>query len=184
MDNGASSYRRFLAGDNDALIDIMRDYKDGLILYINSFVRNICIAEELAEETFVKIVVKKPRFSGKSTFKTWLYSVGRYTTVDFIRKSSKKNHISIDELYDYSDEKNIERDYIKEEQKIMLHQALGKLNSDYSQVLYLTFFENFSNDETAKIMHKTKRQIENLVCRAKKALKAELEKEGFNYEGL
>ncbi len=33
MDNGASSYRRFLDGDDKGLAEIVRDYKDGLILY-------------------------------------------------------------------------------------------------------------------------------------------------------
>ena len=37
MDNGASSYRRFLDGDDKGLVDIIRDYKDGLILFLNGF---------------------------------------------------------------------------------------------------------------------------------------------------
>ena len=37
MDNGASSYRRFLDGDDEGIVEIIRDYKDGLILYLNAF---------------------------------------------------------------------------------------------------------------------------------------------------
>ncbi|MDE6657892.1 MAG: RNA polymerase subunit sigma-24, partial [Oscillospiraceae bacterium] len=59
-----------------------------------------------------------------------------------------------------------------------------KLKSEYQQVLYLSYFEDFSNAETAKIMHKTKRQIENLLYNARKSLKLELEKDGFHYEKL
>ena len=44
MDNGASSYRRFLDGDENGFVEIVRDYKDGLILYLDSFVRNITVA--------------------------------------------------------------------------------------------------------------------------------------------
>ena len=59
MDNGASSYRRFRNdGDESGLVEIIRDYKDGLILYLNSFVGNIQIAEELAEDTFVLLGTK------------------------------------------------------------------------------------------------------------------------------
>ena len=68
MDNGASSYNRYLAGDDSALGDIVREYKDGLTIYLNSFTNNIHDAEELMEETFLKIAYKKPRFSGKSSF--------------------------------------------------------------------------------------------------------------------
>ncbi len=59
MDNGASSYRRFRDnGDESGLVEIIRDYKDGLILYLNSFVGNIYTAEELAEDTFVRLGIK------------------------------------------------------------------------------------------------------------------------------
>ena len=64
MDNGASSYRRFLDGDDNGFVGIVRDYKDGLILFLGSFVRNLSIAEDLAEDTFVKLGIKKPHFSG------------------------------------------------------------------------------------------------------------------------
>ena len=47
-------------------------YRDGLVLYLSSLVCNISLAEEVMEETFVKLYVKKPKFKGKSSFKTWL----------------------------------------------------------------------------------------------------------------
>ena len=72
MDNGESSYRRFLSGDKDGLAEVMIIYRDGLVLYLSSLVCNISLAEEVMEETFVKLYVKKPKFKGKSSFKTWL----------------------------------------------------------------------------------------------------------------
>ena len=182
MDNGEISYRRFIAGDDEGMVEIIRDYKDGLILYLNGITGNILLAEEIMEDTFFKIVTKKPKFSGKSSFKTWLYAIGRNSALDSLRKRSRFSDKPVDEYTDLADELSIEKDYLKEEQKIALHRALQKLNPDYRQVLYLVFFENFDNSETAKIMHKTKRQVENLLYRAKQSLKSELEKEGFEYE--
>ena len=43
MDNGESSYRRFLAGDNEGLHEIICSYRAGLILYLNSFVQNVTL---------------------------------------------------------------------------------------------------------------------------------------------
>jgi RNA polymerase sigma-70 factor (ECF subfamily) len=51
-------------------------------------------------------------------------------------------------------------------------------------VLWLVFFEEFQNVQAASIMGKSKKQMENLVYRAKLSLKSELEKEGFVYEDL
>ncbi len=185
MDIGASSYRRYLDGDDTGLTEIIRQYKDGLTLYINTYVKNIFVAEELMEETFFKLAVKKPRFSGKSSFKTWLYTIGRNVTVDYLRKCSKYSPMPIEGFgNDFSEETNVEIEYLKKEQNILLHRTMRKLKEEYFQVLYLVYFEDFSNEETAKIMKKSKRQIENLIYRAKNTLKTELEKEDFEYENL
>ena len=74
MDRGTQSYERFLAGDESGLAEIIRDYSDGLILYLNSFVNQIAAAELLAEDTFVRLAVRKPRNKGKAGFRTWLYA--------------------------------------------------------------------------------------------------------------
>ena len=185
MDNGASSYRRFLNGDDEGLTLIIKEYKDGLILYLNGYVNNIYVAEDIMEETFFKLAVKKPKFYEKSSFKTWLYTIGRNVAIDYIRRNYKFSTSSIEDMENYiKDEINLENLYIKSERKIIIHKAMSNLKPEYYQVLWLCFFEEFSNEETAKIMGKSKRQIENLVYRAKQSLKALLDKEEFQYEKL
>ncbi len=184
MDNGASSYRRFLDGDKNALIDIIEDYRRGLVLFLNSVTGDFCLAEEVAEETFLKLYVDRPKFSGKSSFRSWLYSIGRNTAVDHIRKASKLEEVPVDDFYEVTDKEDIEQNYIKGEDKRQLLRALEKLNDDYRQVLYLIYFENFSNTETAKIMGRSERQVRNLLYRSKESLRNILEREGFRYEGI
>ena len=185
MDNGASSYRRFLDGDDKGIIEIVNDYKDGLILYLNGYVNNLYIAEELTEDTFFRLITKKPKYSGKSTFKSWLYAIGRNTAVDYIRHHSKQLDTPIEDMENYlSEEQNLEKSYIQDERKIEVHKALSTLNQDYRNILWLVYFEYFSNKEVAVILRKSDRQIKNLLYRAKQALKTKLEKEGFIYEEL
>ena len=183
MDNGASSYRRFLDGDDNGITEIVENYKDGLILYLNGYVNNIFVAEELTEDTFFRLVIKKPKYSGKSTFKSWLYAIGRNVAVDYIRHNSKILNVPIDDVENYLiEEQNLEETYIKEEDKLIVNKALNELIPEYRNVLWLTYFEEFSNKETAIILKKTERQIKNLLYRARKALKSKLEKEGFEYD--
>ena len=183
MDNGASSYRRFLDGNDNGITEIVENYKDGLILYLNGYVNNIFIAEELTEDTFFRLVIKKPKYSGKSTFKSWLYAIGRNVAVDYIRHNSKILNVPIDDVENYLiEEQNLEETYIKEEDKLIVNKALNELIPEYRNVLWLTYFEEFSNKETAIILKKTERQIKNLLYRARKALKSKLEKEGFEYD--
>ena len=186
MDNGASSYRRFRDyGDESGLVEIIRDYKDGLILYLNSFVGNIHTAEELAEDTFVLLGTKKPKNKGKASFKTWLYTIGRNVAIDYLRKHSKAEIISIEEQSQISsEEESLEIAYIRKDQMITVHRAMNKLKPEYRQILWLIYFEDFSNKEAAAVMKKSVHNIETLVYRARKSLKSQLEAEGFIYEEL
>lgn len=184
MDNGESSYRRFLSGDDNGMAELVYEYRNGLLLYLNSYTNNLSLAEDCVQDTFIKLATKKPVFRGKSSFKTWLYAIGRNIAKNHIRSLVRHNDILLEECENIADEMDLERNYLVEEQKITLHHAIRKLKQEYQQVLYLVYFENFSNAETAQIMKKSKRQIENLLYNAKKALRAELEKEGFRYEKL
>ncbi|MDO4864489.1 MAG: sigma-70 family RNA polymerase sigma factor [Ruminococcus sp.] len=180
MDNGASSYLRFLNGDNEAFVEIIRQYKDGLVLFINSFVSNIHLSEEAADEAFLKLYVNKPRYRSGNSFKTWLYTIGRNTALNYLKKSKRISSEPIDDYYYISDETDIEAEYIKGEQNIILHQAIGALKKEYAQVLYLIYFEELTNAETAHIMGKTQRQLSDLIYRAKNSLRSELERRGYN----
>ncbi len=176
MDNGASSYRRYIDGDDSGMTELIRDYKDGLLLYLISFTNNLSDAEDCVQETFIKLAIKKPKFKGKSSFKTWLYAIGRNVTRDMLRKH--RPSVPLDDAAELADLQDIEQNYLQEEQKMILHQAIRSLKSDYQQVIYLSYFEQFSNDEIAGIMHKSRKQVENLLYHARKSLKIQLEKEG------
>ena len=185
-DNGAFNYRRFRdGGDENGLVEIIKEYKDGLIFYLNSIVGNIHAAEELAEDTFVLLGTKKPRDKGTGSFKTWLYTIGRNIAIDSLRRRRKVCELSEAEYADISaDVASLEDSYLLEERKITVHRALNSLKPEYRQVLWLMYFEDLSAKETACIMKKSAHGIETLVYRARKSLKLTLETEGFIYEEL
>ena len=184
MDNGAICYRRYTDGDDEGMVELIRDYKDGLTLYLLGITGNIFTAEEVMEDTFFKLVVKKPRFSGKSSFKTWLYAIGRNAALDAMRRAKHNAPEPIDAELADREEQSVWDECLLNEKRRTVRRALAKLAPDYRQALYLTFFEEMSGDEAAAVMKKNRKQIENLVYRAKAALRAELEKEGFSYEDL
>lgn len=185
MDNGYASWCRYLDGDDSGIVSLVEEYKDGLILYLCGVCGNITTAEELMIDTFAKLAIKKPAFKGRSSFKTWLYAIAHNVAVDHIRRESRIRAVPESECSEMeSDGESLFSSYIKEERRIIVHQAMQRLNPDYRQVLWLVYFEGLSNGDAALIMKKSHRQIENLLYRAKGALKSELEKEGFVYEEL
>ena len=185
MEKETSAYERYLKGDDEALVKIVEEYKDGLILFINGFVHNIHIAEELCEETFFRLIIKKPRFFWRSSFKSWLYAIARNISIDYLRRNARYLNASYEDLENHlKSEEDLEASYFKKEDKLILHKALKRLKSEYETALYLVYFEGFTNKEAAKILKKSDKDIRNILYRAKKALKKELLKEGFSYEDL
>ena len=180
MDNGASSYRRFLSGDESALTEIVSQYRPGLQNYINSIVNNFDVAEDLTEDTFVKLLVKKPKDKGEASFKTWLYTIGRNLAIDYLRKNPKGRYVPLDEIYDISGEIMGFDSCVEEQSEI--RNALESINPDYKNIIILFYFEDFTIEEISKIIKKPKRSTSVLLHRAKKALKNQLEKEHFTYE--
>ena len=176
MENGASSYLRFLNGDKNGFVELVTDYKDGLTLFVNTIIKDIHIAEEVANEVFLKLYIKKPKYKSDYSFKTWLYTIGKNTAINYMKKFKRIDYSSIEDCCYISDEKDIESDYIKGEQNVVIHQSLRSLKTEYAQVLYLIFFEELSNSEAAKVIGKTQKQISDLIYNAKKALKSELER--------
>lgn len=171
MFNGNECYHRYLSGDAHAFDELMDAYHDGLILFINKYINNYSVAEELAADCFVELIIHKKRFLGNSDFKTYLYSIGRHKAIDFIRKDSKKKTLSPDELPEVTGDEDVDEIFIESEEKRNLHAAISKLSDDYRAAVYLIFFEELSYESAAKVLGKSKKQIDNLIYRAKNALK-------------
>ncbi len=185
MDQGEDSYRRYLAGDDDGLAALVRLYRDGLMLFLNGYVGDLTVAEELAEDTFFRLMVKKPRFSGKSSFRSFLYGIGRHIALDYLRRGARSQPLTAEEADQaLRDEHALERHVILEERKRAVHAALSELPRAYRQVLELVYFEGFAPREAGDVLAKNERQMKNLLYRARQALRLELEKDGFDYEDL
>ena len=184
MDRGSELYSQFLAGDDAGLEQLITEYKDGLILYLHTLVGDVTLAEELTEDTFVRLCVKKPRDKKIGSFKTWLYTIGRNVAISHMRKAAKAT-VPMDTVGELADETaDLLQLYLQEEQKILLHRGMEKLKPEYRQVLWLVYFEGFSCQQIGRIMKKTTHGVETLAYRARLALKQILIKEGFDYENL
>ena len=180
MDDGALSYRRYLDGDQEAFDEIIALFRDSMILFINGYVRNISIAEDIAMDVFAELIFHKKRYNFKSSLKTYMFSIARNKSIDYVRKNKRYAQSEMDENY-ISDLSDLTESVIKKDNRRILHKSIDGLKEDYKTVIYLLYFEELSYDEIACVMHKSKKQIDNLAYRAKKELKLILEKEGIEY---
>ncbi len=185
MDKGAEAYRRYLDGDDGGLVELIREYKDGLTVFLCSVTGDFSAAEEIMEDVFFRLAVKKPKFKGRSSFKTWLYTIGRNAALDEIRRRSRCAETPVEDcLNRLPAGEDPEQSYLKDERNRTLYRCIGQLNEDYRQALTLSYFNGLSNDQIAAVMHKNRRQIDNLLYRAKTSLRKALEKEGISHKDI
>lgn len=182
-DELALKWQKFCEGENSALEEIMESVSDSLLYFVLRLVKNIWCAEDIVADTFAGLILSKKKFRGDSSFKTYLFSAARHRAIDYIRKHAREIPSEIDER-SLVDCETLEARLIESERHAHLHIAMNELTEKYRQVLYLVYFEELSAEESAKIMKLSRKQTENLIFRARRALKTILEKDGYDYENL
>ena len=182
-DNGARSYRRFLKGDWNGMIEIVESYYDGLVLFLKRYLGNEADAEDVAEETLLVLVNRKPSFRGNSLFKTWLYTIARNTAIKYMYKNRLTVPFSPDDLATFAfEEEDVLSRIAQDEETEVLRAAMEHLPEDYRLVLQLKYAEEMSVKEIAAATGRTVHSINSLLKRARSALREELAKEGFGDE--
>ena len=150
MENGASSYHRFLEGDESAFDEIMDAYRESLIFFINRFVRNPAAAEDLAVDVFVELLLHKGRYNFTTSLKTYLFTLGRSRALNYLKRESKFRVIELtDAEAETADYRALEERLIAQEEKIAVNAALNRLPEEYRTVLHLIYFEELSYEEAA-----------------------------------
>ena len=179
MNNGESSYRRFLDGDESAFDEILKEYRNSLTFFIDRYVHDIDAAEDIAIDVFTEVIVHPHRYNFKTTLKTYLFMIGRSRALDYIKHKKKIIFSELEEADKLVDEhSSLEEIVLADERKHILNMAIAKLPENMELVVHLVYFENLSYEETAKVMKKNVKQIDNLLYRAKKELRSILGKEG------
>ena len=179
MDNGASSYRRFLDGDESAFDEIMKELFDNLVFFIDRFVHDIHAAEDIAIDAFSDLVVNKHRYNFKVTLKTYLFMLGRSRALNYIKHRKIIDFVELAEADKASfEQETLEEIVLADERKRVVNNALNTLPDDMRVVIHLIYFEDLSYDEAAKVMKKNRKQVDNLLYRAKKELRIILGKDG------
>ncbi len=179
MDNGASSYRRFLDGDESAFDEIMKELFDNLVFFIDRYVHDVHAAEDIAIDSFSDLVVNKHRYNFKVTLKTYLFMLGRSRALNYIKHRKVIDFVELTEADKASSEQEtLEEIVLADERKRVVNNALNSLPDDMRVVIHLIYFEDLSYDEAAKVMKKNRKQVDNLLYRAKKELRIILGKDG------
>ena len=172
-------YRRFLAEhQEDDFRVLLERHREGLVLFLYGYVHSMEDAEELMLDAYAQAAAGAG-YSEKSTFKTWLFSIGKKMALMRLRKQ----RFTAGKSFERTEEAAAppELDILREERNRQLYEAISQLREEYRQVLILLYFEDMSHEEAGRIMKKNRKQIYNLAERGRAALREQLERMGFDH---
>ncbi len=166
--------------DEDALRTLIERHRDSLTLFLYGLVHSMEDAEDLMLDAFAAAAARNSWSMSGSSFKTWLFAVGRKKALMHLRK----NKIPVLPITDDLPDENALPDLpiLREEEKQRIYRALEALSPDYRQALTLLYFDDMTHEEAAKVMRKTKKQMYHLVSRGRERLKQILEAQGEGKE--
>ncbi len=102
MESETSAIARGLRRRDPDLLDrLIEQYQHRLLRYLVSLTADRALAEDLFQETWIRVLERGHQYDGRHEFSTWLYAVARNLTIDHLRR--KKPAVSLDALMDRED---------------------------------------------------------------------------------
>lgn len=147
---------KILQGETNAFAVLVDRYKDMIFTLALKMVKNREEAEEVAQDTFIKIYSSLSKFKGDSKFSTWIYKIAYNTCLDRLKKSKKEDsNISIDEFSAHliKTMDNALSALEEKERKQTIQKCLNLLPSDENFLLTLFYFDDQNLEEIGKIMN-------------------------------
>jgi len=178
--------RRVQAGDVAAFDSLIRRYRERLFAVIYNLTANREDAADLTQDAFIKAFQSIHRFSGQSTFFTWLYRIGVNSTISHLRKNRLRSFFSLETLdadepvardvvAALTDTADGERDAFVRELQERLNAAMLKLSIKHRTVVTLFEIDGLSHQEIAEVTGCSVGTVRSRLHYAKQLLQAELQ---------
>jgi RNA polymerase sigma-70 factor (ECF subfamily) len=189
MLNDDELYKNYLEGNKACGDELMLRYADSLTAYLNAFLKNMEDAEDLMLETFTVILVDKPKI-GEGCFRAYLYKVARHKACRLWRKKVKQSEFFVPQ--DDEDGENVmenvasesgqpEDEFLRGELGYTVRKCLNIIAPQYREALWLIYGTGLNYEQAAGVLGCSRKRVDNLLLNGRRALKAELAKEGITH---
>jgi RNA polymerase sigma-70 factor (ECF subfamily) len=160
-------------GNRESFGELVRRYEDRLIRVILRFVRDRDLAEDLAQETFLRAYERLEQFDPSRRFGPWLFRVGVNLTLDYLRRRKRRGRWM---LFSESPSERSPDPSVADPRKSLdmqqeVHAVLERIPEKYRTVLVLRDLENFSTSEIAAILDRKEATIRWRLAEARHRFK-------------
>lgn len=162
-----------LNGDASAFSILVDRYKDLVFSLTIKMLKNREEAEEVSQDTFIKVYKSLPKFKGDSKFSTWIYKIAYNSCLDRLKKNKKfYNNVTIDEFTEHQVKTidNALENLETKEREQAIQDCIALLPSEDGFLLTLYYFEEQSLDEISKVMDLTPNNVKVKLFRSRKKL--------------
>jgi len=136
--------------DDDTAFEYLFDrYRDAIRRLLVQRSGNASDADDLLQETFIKVFINLHRYSDSYTFGQWVYTIARNTFIDYMRR--RQDDLPIDERFaaPASNAPTPEESVINLQQRTQIEHYLNRLAPRYRGLIVMRFFEEYSYEEIA-----------------------------------
>jgi len=168
--------------DPELLDHLIEQYQHRLLRYLLFLTGRREVAEDLFQETWMRVLVRGTQYNGKARFDTWLFTIARNLVIDLSRK---RTMASLDEMNDSNeDDRPFEiagsgpsplEQFTSRENSAEVGEVLLTLDAPYREVLVLRFYEEMSLEEIAGVTRAPLSTVKSRLYRGLASLKPELE---------
>jgi len=167
-------------GDREALAQVYRSYRENVYRICLRMVRNPSDAEDLTQETFLRVINKIHTFRGDSQFSTWLYRVTKNVALMQLRKPrfatlDSDDSRDRDELIEIANRTSPPEAEAHATDGVLLETAIEQLPSGYGKVLVLHDVYGYRHTEISKMTGITANNSKSRLCRARRMLRGVLQ---------
>jgi len=175
----------FLQGRRESFAVLVKRYEHRITAFLYRVVGNYQRAEELCQETFMRVFRSASSFNPKYRFSTWLYTIGRNLAANELRDRARSVRGFSIRVQDWPEEGKI-RDVrhtsaenphtiaVTSELREKLAEAMGTLQHNYRMALVLKEFQGMTYNEVAQVFETSPGTVKSWVYRAKKELAVKL----------
>lgn len=153
--------------DKNAFAPLYEHYHKYILAFIKTKVSPYETAEDLTSAVFQKALEGIETFKWQGiSFSSWLYRIARNTVIDFYRASNKsKNDTSLENVEIMSHEKSPEDTAIDQDFEDQLKEVLAELPEKERNIIYMKFFEGYTNKTIAKLTGISETNIGTIIYR-------------------
>ncbi len=146
--------RRVKKADKSAAGELLQIYYKDIYAYLRRLCGTRQEAEDLTQQTFLKVWASFDNFAGRSSFYTWLYRIAHNTLIDWQRSNTARAQSRRDEWWKECVDHNPGPFANVAEYQLAqrLYQAVEQLDEDKKHVVHLRYYQGLSIRETAKVL--------------------------------